>query len=115
MEVSVLSRGGEAIGYLVELPEAIDLSRVEIQAEADGVAYRPTVVPSPDDTRLFVFQRTSGGVAALPDGLHRLTLRFHRELGDRNPRYYHRDGLTTEEAVLEFSVPEDEFTGEVEP
>lgn len=115
VEVSVLRRGAAAIGYLVEFPEAIDLSRIEIQAAAAGSAYRPTVVPSPGNTRLFVFRRSGGSVATLADGLHQLTFRFHRELGDRNPRYYHRDGLALEEAALAFQVPDDEFTGEAAP
>jgi hypothetical protein len=115
LEVTVLMRGGDAVGWLIELPEALDLSRVEIEAAAAGTAFRPVVVPSADGARLFVFRRAAGAVTPLAAGVHELTLGFHRLLGERNPRYYHRDGADLEAAALSFRVPEDEFTGEDAP
>lgn len=115
VEVTVLKRGAESIGWMLEFPEAIDLSRIEVEAQAAGVAFRPTLVPSADDRRLFVFRKSGGAVAPLTDGLHRLTFHLHRTLGDRNPRYYHRDGNDLETAALAFEVPGDEFTPEEGP
>lgn len=110
LEVFVLRDGGTPRGLLLELPEAIDLSRVEITAERPGGATdRPLVVPSPDSTRLFVFKIESGAAAALADGVHRLTFTFHRSIGDANPIYSVRDGADTETATLEIELPDGEF------
>ncbi len=117
VEVTVLDRGGASVGYLIELPEAIDLSRIEIHARAPGGAgvYRPVVVPNAENTRLFVFRRGGGAVLPLADGLHTVSFVLHRVLGDRNPRYFHRDASPTEAANLVFMVPEGEFRGEGTP
>jgi|GEM_PF-4083416 len=116
VEVTVLQDGGATFGYLVELPEALDLSRVEITAEAPGVgAYRPTVVPDSNGTRLFVFRRSGGSVGTLADGQHSLIFTFHGDLGTRNPVVTQGGTAVAETARIDFAVPGDRFEPEGGP
>ncbi len=116
VEVSVLQDGGVTIGYLVELPEGLDLSRVEVEAEAPGVGgYRPTVVPDADGSRLFVFRRAGGSVATLGDGDHALIFTFHGDLGARNPRVTQGGVAVAETVRLELAVPGGRFEPEADP
>jgi len=106
------SRRDGYMGFLVELPEAIDLSRVEIQvAKPRGDSYTPLVVPNNDSTRLLLFRVNASGVVPL-DGVNSINFTFHRWLGDKNPRCFVRDGADQEVGTMEISIPDGEFQRE---
>jgi hypothetical protein len=110
LEIVVLWQGTNALGLLLEFPEAIDHSRIEILAQAPSTgAYRPVVVPNKESTRLFLFHRDGANLQLLESGLHEFTFTLHRDLGENHPFYYVLDGATTEAAAIQLHLPEDRF------
>ena len=116
VEVFVLRPSSTSRGLLVELPEALDLSRVEVQMELPGGSLvRPLVVPNANSTRLFIFDVAGGVAVPLADGTHQLSFTFHRSIGERNPEYSTLDGAPTESATLDIDLPGGEFTVDSTP
>jgi hypothetical protein len=111
-EVNVLMLAGSARGFLLELPEPVEWARVRLSMEGPTGVRTPAVIVNHQGTRAFILDATGGSVAALGDGVYRLTLEFHRDIGSRNPRYYAPDGLVTETATLEAVLPDGHFTPE---
>ncbi|MCP4875125.1 MAG: hypothetical protein GY896_06575 [Gammaproteobacteria bacterium] len=115
LEVSVLTLGTERLGFLLEFPEAIDLSRVSFVLNINGASSSDiTLVPNKDNTRIFVFRTPGGNITLLADASYEFELKFHRDLGARNPKYFHRDGANEEIANLAFVLPDDRFITEAD-
>jgi hypothetical protein len=96
---------------VLELPEALDLTRADIEATPPGgPAYRPIVVANRNSTRLFLFKPSgAGAVDALVDGTHIVTITFRTDIGLRNPVFPHRDA-TPDIGTFAVSLPAGELT-----
>jgi hypothetical protein len=71
LEVSVLESDGEWMGFLLEFPEPLDLSRITIFPELDGASPEPPlrVVKDAPGARIFLFSHEAGdGGGIFPPG-----------------------------------------------
>lgn len=112
LEVNVLNRAadGRNIGLLIEAPEALDFSRIEL-AYDDGIIGNEDalIIPNAQNTRFFVFIVNADGARELRDGVHRLNFTFYRRLGEQLPFYHTPDGADTEVAELLLDLTRDQF------
>jgi hypothetical protein len=109
-ELSVLRRGGEAMGFLLELPEPLDFGRVaEIDAVQDGDR-RLRAVKDAAGSRLFLLKFEEGKIGTLLGGNWSIGMGYQADLGGwLTPALRRGDGIEQEGAAICFNLDTDLF------
>lgn len=125
VEISVVSDGSSNRAILVELPEALEWTRITTTlshrsgSTAAWAARSAATIADTQGARAFVFDRTGGALQTLANGQYRITLTYKRDIGSRSPVHMRTDpgtgaddGLTEEVAVFTLDIPGGVVTAE---
>jgi hypothetical protein len=116
VELDVVHRDGAPRGFLIEVPEAVDWSRVSVVLRHTALAAPPldrahAVVLDPGGLRAWIFDLSSGSSAPLDAGTYSIELTYHRDNGARNAVLAAPDGAATETVTLTAELPDGSFPG----
>lgn len=112
VELSVLKRGGEVKGFLLELPEPLDFGRISEISAVQGFDQGLLVVKNPAGSRLLFFSYDLAGrdLRVLPGGKWTIEMSYQGILpGWLEPALRRTDGFEQEGAAICFDLSTDLF------